>query len=76
MKPRAREIAVYDGQECIGTIKLADDGNAIAFDRHGKRRGCFPSFQAAADALGSIDPAPQSMKTRGARKSKTPIEAI
>ncbi len=75
MKPRARELAVYDGQECVGTIKVADDGNAVAFDRNGKRRGSFPSFKAASDALGSIEQAPQQTKTRGARKSKVPIEA-
>lgn len=46
-----RELAVYDGQECLGTIKVADDGTARAFDAHGKRLGSFPSLQAASAAL-------------------------
>jgi hypothetical protein len=72
---RARELAVYDGQECIGMIKLADGGEAVAFDQHGKRRGSFPSFKAASDALGSIEKVPQRTKTRSVRKPKTPIKA-
>jgi hypothetical protein len=46
-----RELCIYDGQECIGTIKVAEDGTARAFDAHGKRLGSFPSLQAASAAL-------------------------
>jgi hypothetical protein len=49
--PRMRELALYDGQECIGTIKVADDGSARAFDRRGKRLGLFPSLKAASAAF-------------------------
>jgi hypothetical protein len=44
---RTRELSVYDGQEYIGTIKLREDGEAIAFDQRGKRLGSFPSLKAA-----------------------------
>jgi hypothetical protein len=46
-----RELSVYNGQDCIGTIKVADDGTARAFDRNGKRVGSFPSLKAASAAL-------------------------
>ena len=49
--PRTRELAVYDGQECIGAIKVAEDGNHVAFDPSGKRLGSFPSLKAASAAL-------------------------
>jgi hypothetical protein len=48
-----RELSLYDGQECLGTIKVAEDGKARAFDAHGKRLGSFPSLKAASDALES-----------------------
>lgn len=51
-----RELAIYDGQECIGTIKVADDGKAVAFDRRSKRVGKFPSFEAARAALDKLSP--------------------
>ncbi len=44
---RTRELAVYDGRDCIGTIKVAADGQAVAFDRDGKRLGKFPTYTAA-----------------------------
>jgi hypothetical protein len=54
MKPRSRtsrELAIYDGQDCLGTIKVAEDGTARVFDPRGKRLGLFPSFEAASAAL-------------------------
>jgi hypothetical protein len=45
-----RELAVYDGQECLGTIKVGA-GKAIAFDPRGKRLGSFPSLKAASAAF-------------------------
>jgi len=44
---RKRELAVYDGRECTGTIKVADDGTAVAFGASGKRLGAFRSLKAA-----------------------------
>jgi hypothetical protein len=51
--PRARELSVYDGQECIGTIKVAEDGAALAFDQCGKLLGSFPSLKTASAAFNS-----------------------
>jgi hypothetical protein len=48
---KARELAVYDGQALVGTVKVAGDGTSVAFDPRGKRIGSFPSFNAASDAL-------------------------
>lgn len=45
--PHARDLSVYDGQVCIGIIKVARDGTARAFDPNGKRRGDFASLEAA-----------------------------
>lgn len=57
---RRRELSIYDGQDCIGTIKVADDGKATAFDQRGKRLGSFPSFEAASAAVSaSIERAEQ-----------------
>ena len=50
---RMRELSVYDGQECVGKIKVADDGEAVAFDRCGKRLGTFPTIKAAFAAFNS-----------------------
>ncbi|MGO9399738.1 MAG: hypothetical protein ACLP19_18125 [Xanthobacteraceae bacterium] len=52
--PRARELFLYDGQDLIGTIKVADDGTARAFDARGKRLGKFPSLEAASAAFTSV----------------------
>jgi hypothetical protein len=53
--PRTRELFVYDGQECLGTIKVAEDGKAVAFDQRGKRVGSFPSLKIASAALGPTE---------------------
>jgi hypothetical protein len=46
-KSAARELSVYDGRVSIGTIKVAEDGTAVAFNPNGKRLGQFPSLNAA-----------------------------
>jgi hypothetical protein len=48
---KSREVSVYDGQECIGTIKVNNDGQARAFDARGNRLGSFPSLTAACAAF-------------------------
>jgi hypothetical protein len=54
---RRREVAVYDGTNLIGTVKIADDGRSTAHDLLGKRVGSFGSLKAASDALsgGGVD---------------------
>jgi hypothetical protein len=46
-------LSIYDGQNCIGAIEVADDGEARAFDRRGKLLGSFPSLKAASAAFNS-----------------------
>jgi hypothetical protein len=46
-----RVLSVYDGQDCVGTIKVAGDGEARAFDQCGKRVGKFQSVKEASHAL-------------------------
>jgi hypothetical protein len=46
----ARVLSVYDGQECIGTVKVRD-GTAAAYDARGKRLGSYVSVQAAQAAF-------------------------
>jgi hypothetical protein len=50
-----REFSLYDGQNFIGTIKLAADGTTEAFDLRGKRLGTFPSFRAATAAFDHVE---------------------
>jgi hypothetical protein len=47
-----REVALYDGTNLVGTVKIAADGRSTAYDVLGKRVGSFGSLQAASDALG------------------------
>jgi hypothetical protein len=56
-----RELAIYDGQKCIGVVKVAADGKAVAFDRRNKRVGKFPSFEAARAALDKLSPCEASV---------------
>jgi hypothetical protein len=51
--PRTRELSLYDGQDLVGTIKVAGDGTARAFDPRGKRLGSFPSLKAATASFDS-----------------------
>jgi hypothetical protein len=50
-----RELSVYDGQACLGRIKINDDGKAVAFDKRGKRLGRFPSVEAASAAFNASE---------------------
>jgi hypothetical protein len=49
-----RELAVYDGTDLVGTIKIASDGKSTAHNAHGKRLGIFPSQRAASAALNKL----------------------
>jgi hypothetical protein len=46
-----REVAIYDGQNLVGTVKIADIGKATAYDANGKRLGVFATLEAASAAL-------------------------
>jgi hypothetical protein len=48
-----RRLSIYDGQNRIGAIEVADDWEAHAFDRRGKLLGSFPSIKAASAAFKS-----------------------
>jgi hypothetical protein len=48
---QASLLAIYDGQNCVGTIRVGVRGDAVAYDPDGKRVGCFASATAAASAL-------------------------
>jgi hypothetical protein len=50
-KSPARALSLYDGQVHVGTIKVAEDGTAVAFGANGKRLGKFPSLRAAYTAF-------------------------
>jgi hypothetical protein len=43
----ARELSVYDGHACVGTIEVGEDGEARAFDQDGKPLGSFASVKLA-----------------------------
>jgi hypothetical protein len=46
-----REVAIYDGSDLLGTVKIAADGKSTAYDPRGKRLDLFPTFQAASAAF-------------------------
>jgi hypothetical protein len=48
---RRRELAIYDGQNLVGIVKVAVDGRCTTLDARGKRVGVFPSQEDASDAL-------------------------
>jgi hypothetical protein len=50
-RSQRREVAIYDGMDLIGTVKIAADGKSVAYDPCGKRLGSFPTFQAASAAF-------------------------
>jgi hypothetical protein len=60
---RKRELSVYDGQACMGAIKVADDGTAVAFGASGKRLGAFRSLK---DASAAFDQKPLKRRRGGA----------
>jgi hypothetical protein len=47
-----REVAVYDGQDFLGSVKIAD--NVTAYDPDGKRVGVFVSLEAATAGLDKL----------------------
>jgi hypothetical protein len=44
-------LAIYDGQDCLGTIRVGVRGDVVAYDAKGKRLGSFASAQAASAAF-------------------------
>jgi hypothetical protein len=48
---QASLLAIYDGQNCLGTIRVGVRGDAVAYDANGKRIGAFASAQAATAAF-------------------------
>jgi hypothetical protein len=50
---QVRELAVYDGRDCLGKIAVTADGQACAFDLRGKLLGTFESAKAAYAAFAS-----------------------
>jgi hypothetical protein len=52
---QASLLAVYDGQNCVGTIRVGPRGDAVAHDAKGKRIGSFSSATSAAAALKGSD---------------------
>ncbi len=51
-----REFSIYDGRDCLGTIAVAANGKARAFDRRGKSLGIFESFEAASGVFSKSEP--------------------
>jgi hypothetical protein len=49
-----RELFVYDGQTLLDFIRVAGDGTTVVFDARGKKRGSFPSYEAARAALNKL----------------------
>lgn len=50
----ARDLSLYDGQELVGTIKVAEDGTATAYHPCGKRLGQYPTVKQATTAFAAI----------------------
>jgi hypothetical protein len=46
-----REMALYDGQDCLGILKVRPDGKVVAYNLAGNRVGTFASVQSAAGAF-------------------------
>jgi len=47
----ARMLFLYDGQNLLATMNVADDGAVRAFDPRGKYLGKFPSVKAVSAAI-------------------------
>jgi hypothetical protein len=43
----ARAVSVYDGRSCLGSISLAENGEASAFNPSGAWLGVFPNLKGA-----------------------------
>ena len=67
--PHVRDLSLYDGRVYIGRIKVAADGNAVAFDRHGKCLGSSPTFKAAYAAFKRTDGSQTPLSITGERAS-------
>jgi hypothetical protein len=52
---QAALLAVYDGRDCLGTVKVGTRGDAVAYDADGKRIGNFSSAATAVAALKRSD---------------------
>jgi hypothetical protein len=52
---QASLLAVYDGQDCVGTVRVGVRGDAVAYGADGKRIGSFSSAAMAAAALKRSD---------------------
>jgi hypothetical protein len=48
---QASLLTIYDGQTCLGSIRVGVRGDAVAYSVDGKRIGSFPSEQAALAAF-------------------------
>lgn len=57
-KPSRRELALYDGTNFVGVVKVGTAGAYVAYNPRGKRVGVFPSLQAASASL----PRPVAMR--------------
>jgi hypothetical protein len=67
---QASLLAIYDSQECLGTIRVGVRGDAVAYDAKGKRIGTFASVQAATEACEKRSGAQQF---RGCRRGIRPM---
>jgi hypothetical protein len=52
---QASLLAVYDGQDCVGSVRVGVRGDAVAYGADGKRIGSFSSAATAAAALKRSD---------------------
>jgi hypothetical protein len=48
---QASLLAIYDGQTCLGSIRVGVRGDARAYDVNGKRMGAFASVKAATEVF-------------------------
>lgn len=62
--PHARHLSLYDGQVCLGIIKVAKDGTVRAFDPDGERLG--GDLATVKEAVGTISR--ESMRRARARR--------
>jgi hypothetical protein len=50
-QPPPGELAVYDGQDHVGTIRRRDDGRFIALDGRGRELGRYETLRDAMHAI-------------------------
>jgi hypothetical protein len=51
-----RELWIYDGTDCVGTVTITEDAEFIAQNLAGKRIGFFSSLSEASAALKPVKP--------------------